>query len=589
MKLMNDDFKNKLKRDVARILHVSFLLVILSGCIKHVANRVDIAELNTNSDLYYKMLSAQYAHYSNDFVSAYDLFLSAIADYPHDEELRIQFINFLIEMTIRTSDEDQKRDLVNEAITACKDALEIFPKNTRFLQLISDLYVQNGNFEDAIKSVEKLRRLEPESALYIGNLAQLYLQTSNPKKALQVIDPILKSKDPTDEILHMAGIIYLGLKEYQLSEQYLTAYLERFPNDYETNINLVILREEQHRFDDAITLINKLLQQYPKSIDLRYRLALLYERVNKIQESIQTLEPLQYNSISEIGAKIEIARLLLLLENPVRAKHLLEEVSEKDPQNLVAQFYLGLAYCDLEEWTKALETLSPMLNASKPAIVIYDLAAFADYKSGNLISALRTLELGISKYPDNQRLYLKLAGIYLDEDFADKAEEIYIRGINRMPLNKDLTLALSILYEKTGRWQKALKISEKLLKSQPEDPELNNFVGYTLADYNQDLNRAWSMIDFALKADPSNPAYLDSMGWVLYNQGKYKEALPFFLNAVQSYEDPIVLDHLSHNYAKLGMIEEAIHSLERAIELDTDNSEYKNRLNQLSLLNSDSK
>lgn len=46
--------------------------------------------------------------------------------------------------------------------------------------------------------------------------------------------------------------------------------------------------------------------------------------------------------------------------------------------------------------------------------------------------------------------------------------------------------------------------------------------------------------------DKDNPAYLDSLGWVLYKQKKYKEAKPFLVEAVKDADltDVTLYDHL---------------------------------------------
>jgi len=75
------------------------------------------------------------------------------------------------------------------------------------------------------------------------------------------------------------------------------------------------------------------------------------------------------------------------------------------------------------------------------------------------------------------------------------------------------------------------------------------------------------MIEKALKAEPENPAYLDSMGWVLFRLGQYEEAKTHLLKATSlpRGEDATIWDHLGDCHDKLGQREEAIDAWVKAL------------------------
>jgi tetratricopeptide (TPR) repeat protein len=61
------------------------------------------------------------------------------------------------------------------------------------------------------------------------------------------------------------------------------------------------------------------------------------------------------------------------------------------------------------------------------------------------------------------------------------------------------------------------------------------------------------LIEKAVKAEPKNAAYLDSLGWVLFKLHQPKEALAYTLKAVELSEEPdaTLYDHLGDIYAGL--------------------------------------
>jgi tetratricopeptide (TPR) repeat protein len=80
-----------------------------------------------------------------------------------------------------------------------------------------------------------------------------------------------------------------------------------------------------------------------------------------------------------------------------------------------------------------------------------------------------------------------------------------------------------------------------------------------LVDHGIKVDEATKMIQKALEIDPENGAYLDSLGWAFYQQGKFTEAETLLVRALDRIgQDPTVHDHLADVYLKLGKTKEAI-------------------------------
>ena len=77
-------------------------------------------------------------------------------------------------------------------------------------------------------------------------------------------------------------------------------------------------------------------------------------------------------------------------------------------------------------------------------------------------------------------------------------------------------------------------ILENFLAENPDDIGVNNDLGYLYADQGKNLEKARKMIQKAVDAEPENAAYLDSLGWVLFKLGNYKEAISWLTKATGS-------------------------------------------------------
>jgi tetratricopeptide (TPR) repeat protein len=115
----------------------------------------------------------------------------------------------------------------------------------------------------------------------------------------------------------------------------------------------------------------------------------------------------------------------------------------------------------------------------------------------------------------------------------------------------DLLYTVSGLYTQMGESSLSEKVLQDVLKLDPAYPGANNDLGYVWAEQGKNLPGAESLARKALQAEPDNPSFLDTMGWVLYKRGKFQEALQNLTRAALP-ANPVVLDHLGDTLYRLG-------------------------------------
>lgn len=164
-----------------------------------------------------------------------------------------------------------------------------------------------------------------------------------------------------------------------------------------------------------------------------------------------------------------------------------------------------------------------------------------------------------------------LLAVLLDARRFDEAERVAGRTLRRLldaqaaGQNPDprliLTLrnSLTFIYQETDREGRALEQLEAMYDLAPDDPGINNDLGYTYADAGQHLDKAEEMIRFSLSSNPRSSASLDSLGWVLYKRGRFAEAVYFLRLALRLAErdDPVLYDHLGDALYRLDERDEA--------------------------------
>ena len=73
-----------------------------------------------------------------------------------------------------------------------------------------------------------------------------------------------------------------------------------------------------------------------------------------------------------------------------------------------------------------------------------------------------------------------------------------------------------------GEWIKSDKIYDQLIKNNPNDALAYNNYAYSLVERNKDLQRALSYAKKAVKLEPENPSYLDTIAWAYYKMNDIK-------------------------------------------------------------------
>ncbi len=91
--------------------------------------------------------------------------------------------------------------------------------------------------------------------------------------------------------------------------------------------------------------------------------------------------------------------------------------------------------------------------------------------------------------------------------------------------------------ERAGRCNEAIATFREILAVAPDNWNALNSLAYLLAGQNSDLTEAASLASRALKAQPRNPAYLDTMGYVCMKRGQARAARDYFKKALAFLPD----------------------------------------------------
>ena len=243
-------------------------------------------------------------------------------------------------------------------------------------------------------------------------------------------------------------------------------------------------------------------------------------------------------------------------------------------------FRLSIAYGINDDIGSARRAINEALQMVPNEPQLLARLALIEAEDGNFDKAESILiqAVGALEQTGNKELLIearmRLAGIYMITEKWDSAAEQYETILEIDDVTKETRrlarMALSNVWTQSGEIKKGEAILEEIYRETPDDPGVNNDLGYLYADQGKNLEQAEKMIRIAVAAEGDNPAYLDSLGWVLFKQGKLTEALEYQkkANDVPDHEDSTLLEHQGDIHEALKQTAEARSLWQQALDVE---------------------
>ncbi|MFH1690148.1 MAG: tetratricopeptide repeat protein [Candidatus Eisenbacteria bacterium] len=178
------------------------------------------------------------------------------------------------------------------------------------------------------------------------------------------------------------------------------------------------------------------------------------------------------------------------------------------------------------------------------------------------------LEWILSRYRALEPEFISLAAGYSMLDEPERAQAVLDTASARFGDTAPILRARGAAYYGAGDLDSAVETYEKLLELDEDSVTALNFIAYTLADEERDLERAADYAVRAVALEPDNPLLRDTLGWTHFKLGSMEEARRELDLAIElGGDNPVILEHLGDVLLELGLIDRAVAVWTRALEL----------------------
>jgi len=220
--------------------------------------------------------------------------------------------------------------------------------------------------------------------------------------------------------------------------------------------------------------------------------------------------------------------------------------------------------------SQAVPELDAALQKSPDDRELHILRAYVVGELGRVDEAVKQLQALMNNTPSDRELYLSIAQVYIQAKQFDEAQQVIDKALAASAKPEDQEYSrflLGSIYEHQKKYDLAEEQFKKVLATDPLNASAANYLGYMLADRGVRLDESVKYIQKALRLDPNNGAYLDSLGWAYYKMDRSDLAAPHLEKAARLMsDDPTILEHLGHVYLRLGKDSQAEQEWERALK-----------------------
>lgn len=466
------------------------------------------------------------------------------------------------------------------ALTAAELWVEVAPDNINAKQALAIQLVKDGQFE----------------------------------RAVELLEVILATKGG-------ANFEYLAANTKELNQTERNEILEHFNRllvDYPDNTNLLfaktILLQINGRVEDALKTANRLYEIKPETRNQLLRTRLMHQ-LGKTKQALKILKRALEDDTENKQIRLLYAQLMIDNKALVEAYQQFSILVEQHPRDSQLRFTLALIALENKQIDEAKYNLTLLLQDQKLAedahyylaqvaeteknpqqavhhyrqVIKNDKAINAHSQLGKLLLGTRQAELFQQIFQESRvnnpekakTFYMLEADLLAKYNYPEQAVALLTAALEEHPKNISLLYARAMASEKLNDLEAAERDFRTILSIEPDNANVLNALGYTLADRTDRYHEALELISRANELKPNDPAITDSLGWAFFRLGNYEESIKLLEKALAEFPDHEVAAHLGEVLWITGQHDRARQVWREALERKPDSIIIKRVLERL--------
>lgn len=449
---------------------------------------------------------------------------------------------------------------VDKAIAVYEEMSRQFPARGELLMMLMDLYSQQKDYANLIKTLDRLEMKEGKSEQLSMEKYRIYLQMGDKEKAFTEIEDLSKE----------------------------------YPNDLRYRVMLGDSYLDNGRADEAYAIFQEALAADPENAQAQLSLAAYYERMGMDSLFYAQQEAVLMNRKLDSGVKVEVMRRIILQNeqaggDSTRVFQLFTRLLAA-PQEDAAMATLCYSYMQHKQMddSMAVPVLEKILEVEPDNIAARYSLLMVAVRKNDYEEAVRICEPAIQYNPEELAFYYYLGVSYFQTDRNPDALSVLQKGVLQVNPQSDKKLVsdfytfIGDLHHSMDNQPACYEAYDSALVYNPDNIGVLNNYAYFLSLERCDLDRAEEMSYRTVKAEPKNDTYLDTYAWILFEKGRYTEARIYIDEAMKNggAESATIVEHSGDIYFMLGEEDKALDFWKQAAGMEHESKTLEQKIRQ---------
>ncbi|MCD4805574.1 MAG: tetratricopeptide repeat protein [Desulfobacterales bacterium] len=469
------------------------------------------------------------------------------------------------------------------ALNIVKNIIDKNPGDIEALIMYGRIKQSLKQIDDAKEAYEKVIANDSAQEKIYLILGDIYMEEGDLDKALKIYKQLVNKYPEFYAGYFFIGKIYAEQGKIVDAEKEFLKTLDLEPDLEEAKFELIKLYKSMGEEQKTIEIYKEILKRNSNNIRAALELGLLYYKNGMIKDSDNLFNDLAAKSLSDSEVIREVAQIYLDKKKYNDAIIVIEGMLKSLPGSSGIHYAAGMAYNAINDKETAIAHFKQVPTDSKFYKNAVIQISFLYRELGKIREAINFLENLIKNVPDKPELMLYLASFYEENEEFYKAEKVLKKAIKIDPDNIEFHFRLGVVYDMWDKKEAAIESMKTVISLDPHNANALNYVGYIYAELGINLDEAERLIKEALKHSPDDGYITDSLGWVYYRKGRYKDALKLLKKAVDlAPDDPTILEHLGDVYLKTTNKKKALKFYERSLlKREKDKADIKKKIQDL--------
>jgi len=529
---------------------------------------------------------------------------------PEHQEALLFLADTAAEKAFRSTGSGENRD---EAIRLYRQILDTADDlDPEMLRRLTQLEHEAGNLPGAIDAARRLVRERPGDRRGAISLTELLLKAGEREEGLRELLGYVGLHPHDEDLIRWARDLVDRLEAWPLVDEVLSPVAPFAPDQLQVNLLYAEALLRSGRGSEAVGVLERLQRARPRDEVVHRQLVFAYRGMRRMADAADTIEglideftedPFYFvlladtlaNQGDRLGAleayeaavkgleadreraedrdafRQRMVLILLTLDRPDAARAELKRMEKPGgPLALEAKARLALHEKD---WSEVRQTAKKLRGSGD------DQVGFGALLEGEAAVGERRWSEAGKRFAEAARnlgpvVRPRIAEIYREGGKPESGLQILRNWVRDEPDEAQARYQLGAYLYLLEEVQEAEQQMREALRLEPEHAAVLNFLGYSLAEKEQQLDEALELVQRALEIEAWNGAFLDSLGWVYYQRREFEQARdPLERAARELPYDPTILEHLGDLYQALGEPTLALTAWNEAFEQGSEQPE----------------